>query len=81
VYFSEGSKEHVQSTSKYFGASYESIKYDIEAQVNSPGTVSTGMDKERNYIRHDHLPSVNDISDIAENESKENALFIAQTGY
>jgi hypothetical protein len=77
VYFSEGSEEHVQSTSKYFGVSYESTKYDIEAQVNSPGTVSTGMGKERNYICHDFLPSVNDISDIAENESKENAIFIA----
>jgi hypothetical protein len=79
VYFSEGSEEHVQSTSKYFSASYESTKYDIEAQVNSPGTVSTGMGKEWNYIRHDPLPSVNDILDIADNESKENAIFIAQT--
>jgi hypothetical protein len=79
VYFSEGSEEHVQPTSKYFGASYESTKYDIEAQVNSPGTVSTGIGKERNSICHDPLPSVNDISDIAENEWKENAIFIAQT--
>jgi hypothetical protein len=52
------SEEHVQSTSKYFGTSYESTKYDIEAQVNSPGTVSTGMGKERNCIRHDPLPSI-----------------------
>jgi hypothetical protein len=80
VYFSEGSEEHdVLLTSKYFGASYESTKYDIEAQVNSPGTVSTGMGKERNYIHHNPLPSVNDILDIAKNESKENAIFIAQT--
>jgi hypothetical protein len=73
------SKEHVQLTSRYFGASYESTKYDIEAHVNSPGTVSIGMGKERNYIRHHPLPSVNDILDIAENEWKENAIFIAQT--
>jgi hypothetical protein len=73
------SEEHVQSTSKYFGAPYESTKYDIEAHVNSPGTVSIGMGKERNSICQDPLPSVNDISDIAENESKENAIFIAQT--
>ncbi len=67
MYFSERYKSH------------ESTKYDIEAQVNSPGTVSTGMGKERNYIHHNPLPSVNDILDIAKNESKENAIFIAQT--
>jgi hypothetical protein len=60
---------------------YESTKYDIEAHITSPGTVSTGIlvGKERNYIRHDPLPSVNAISDIAKNESKENAIFIVQT--
>jgi hypothetical protein len=31
------------------------------------------------YIRHDPLPSVNDILDIAENETKDNAIFIVQT--
>ena len=73
------SKEHLQLTSKYFVASHKSSKQDIEAHVNSPGTVSTQIGKERNSIRHDPLPSVNDILDIAENESKENAIFIAQT--
>jgi hypothetical protein len=37
------------------------------------------MGKERNSICHNPLPFVNDILDIAENESKENAIFIAQT--
>jgi hypothetical protein len=46
----------------------------MEAQIKSTGTVSTGMGKERNSIRRDPLPSVNDILDIAENESKENAI-------
>jgi hypothetical protein len=66
VYFSEGYKSH------------ESTKYDIEAHVNSPGTVSTGIGKEENSIRLDPVPSVNEISDIAENESKDNAIYIAQ---
>jgi hypothetical protein len=35
--------------------------------------------KERNTICcHNPLPSVNDVLDMAENESKENAIFIAQ---
>jgi hypothetical protein len=34
---------------------------------------------ERNAILHSPLPSVDDISDMAENKSKENAIFIVQT--
>jgi hypothetical protein len=34
---------------------------------------------ERNSRRHDPLPSVDDIAEIAENETEENAILIAQT--
>ena len=47
---------------------------------NSPGTVSTTENRERNSIRLDPLPSVvDDIAEIAENETGENAVLIAQT--
>jgi hypothetical protein len=36
-------------------------------------------ESERNPSRHDPLPSVDDIAEMAENETKENAILIAQT--
>jgi TusA-related sulfurtransferase len=42
-------------------------------------TVSTAEEGERNSISHDHLSSVDDIAEIAENETEENAVLIAQT--
>ena len=45
---------------------------------NSPGTVSTAEERERNSGKHDRLPSVDDIAEIAENETEENAILIAR---
>jgi hypothetical protein len=36
-------------------------------------------ERERNSSRHDPLPSVDNIAEIAENETEENAILIAQT--
>jgi hypothetical protein len=36
-------------------------------------------ERERNPSRHGPLPSVDDIAEIAENETEENAILIAQT--
>jgi hypothetical protein len=36
-------------------------------------------ERERNPSRDDPLPSVDDIAEIAENETEENAILIAQT--
>jgi hypothetical protein len=35
-------------------------------------------ERERNPSRHDPLPSVDDIAEIAENGTEENAILIAQ---
>jgi hypothetical protein len=50
-------------------------------QFHQNGTSPTfhAGQRQSNHICHDPLPSVNDILDIAENESKEYAIFIAQT--
>ncbi len=69
----------IQSTSKYFCREGANCRCDIEAHVNSPGTVSTGVRKKRNSTPHDPLPSVNDIAKITENELEDNTIFIAQT--
>jgi hypothetical protein len=36
-------------------------------------------EREQNPSRHDPLPSVDGIAEIAENETEENAILIAQT--
>ena len=46
---------------------------------NLHSTLCTHKKGERNHITIDPLPSVDCIADIAENESEENAIYIAQT--
>jgi hypothetical protein len=46
---------------------------------NSPGTVSMAEEREWNSSRHDPLPSVDNMANIAENKTEENAILIAKT--
>ena len=46
---------------------------------NSPSTLCTANTAVRNQTTINPLPSVDDIAAIAENETNENAIFIAQT--